>query len=541
MKKNQKELNGAEMNISNLALFQPEYINQTVFSEDGIELVHLWSCGEGIEICKDDEENVFHVWLPENHKNSSHGVVTFASSDGKLLTKHTFDDCDDFHDGLLCVYTEGKGYGYIDRNGKLAIPPQYEETQDFHNNYAAVKKDGQWLLIDREGKELALQRSYRQFGIMENGRCPASTVHFESDDFAYHSNYACDAGWWGYVAENGKEVIPPQYIYATDFKNGLAVVCKGKWTKSPKWDNEHRKGKYWFEEARWGVIDPDGNEVIPCQYDKIETFSATESQDIFKVHTGGWEHGRWGVMDKQGRWIAPPVFDELGYDYQDGYFIFFPDLDIEKKENTAANNTALYRMQGVFEVKTQTVLFEFPEIEILQNGLFLVTKITANGKITQHILDRTGKEMFSSDYRTIHYTTTPYKVCKDNGSEKLWGFIDPDGTVILPCEYHFPLSLAFWEYSSTIFMKDGKFGAVGADGRILLPAKYHQLDHLIEQWFRFETEMGRMGIVSASGKIILSEKKEYVTINWDFHNHIIAVHDHGTDIFEIRKTARMQK
>ena len=90
-------------------------------------------------------------------------------------------------------------------------------------------------------------------------------------------------------------------------------------------------------------------------------------------------------------------------------------------------------------------------------------------------------------------------------------------------------------------MKDGKFGAVGADGRILLPAKYHQLDHLIEQWFRFETEMGRMGIVSASGKIILSEKKEYVTINWDFHNHIIAVHDHGTDIFEIRKTARMQK
>lgn len=172
MKKNQKELNGAEMNISNLALFQPEYINQTVFSEDGIELVHLWSCGEGIGICKDDEENVFHVWLPENHKNSSYGVVTFASSDGKLLTKHTFDDCDDFHDGLLCVYTEGKGYGYIDWNGKLAIPPRYEETQDFHNNYAAVKKDGQWLLIDRKGKELALQRSYRQFGIMENGRCP---------------------------------------------------------------------------------------------------------------------------------------------------------------------------------------------------------------------------------------------------------------------------------------------------------------------------------------------------------------------------------
>jgi len=117
-------------------------VNQTIFSEDGIELIHLWSCGEGVEICRDDEEDVFHIRLQENTQEVPHPVVTLASPDGKLLTEHTFDDCDDFQDGLLCVYSEGKGYGYIDLNGKLVIPPQYEETEDFYNNCAAdLKQD----------------------------------------------------------------------------------------------------------------------------------------------------------------------------------------------------------------------------------------------------------------------------------------------------------------------------------------------------------------------------------------------------------------
>ena len=513
----------AATGISTSALFQPVQVKQTIFSEDGIELIHLWSCGEGVEICRDDEEDVFHIRLQENTQEVPHSVVTLASPDGKLLTEHTFDDCDDFQDGLLCVYSEGKGYGYIDLNGKLVIPPQYEETEDFYNNCAAVKKGGQWRLIDRNGREIALERNYQKFGAMENGRCPASMVQFKSDDFAYYSDYECYAGWWGYVDETGKEVIPPQYIYATEFQDGLAVVCKGEWTKSPEWDNEYKKGGYWFAEEHWGVIDPDGNEVIPCQYDIIDTLSESEVREAFKVHAGGWDDGKWGVMDKCGKWLAPPIFDRIEDYYRDEHLVIYVSWDLA--------------MEGVFDIKTQKILFEFPEIEPLPNGLFLVTKTTQNGRETQHIYDRTGKEIFPSDYQCIDTETIPYIVSKRSGDVLLHGLINPDGSEILPCKY----KNLHWRYSpirenpNFVFEEKGKFGIIDFSGRILLPAKYEVLWNLTDQWFYFEDENGA-GIVSVSGKTASFTDRKYRRIDKRPNKYIIARHNGGTDIFAIRKS-----
>ena len=98
---------------------------------------------------------------------------------------------------------------------------------------------------------------------MSNGRCRVSTMKITGwADLAYYSDNEHYAGLWGFIDELGKEIIEPQYIYAMDFEDGLAVVCKGEWKET--------NGKYWNNGELWGVIDINGKEVIPCQYDEID-------------------------------------------------------------------------------------------------------------------------------------------------------------------------------------------------------------------------------------------------------------------------------
>ena len=42
-------------------------------------------------------------------------------------------------------------------------------------------------------------------------------------DLAYHSDNSEIAGNWGFVNEKGQEIIAPQYIYAYDFEDGIAI------------------------------------------------------------------------------------------------------------------------------------------------------------------------------------------------------------------------------------------------------------------------------------------------------------------------------
>ena len=122
-------------------------------------------------------------------------------------------------------------------------------------------------------------------------------------DLAYHSDNSEIAGNWGFVNEKGQEIVAPQYIYAYDFEDGIAIVCKGKWTKDSKWDNKYNKGRYWTEEELWGGIDKDGKEVIPFIFDEIKHMWDCNNE-VFMAHYGGWKDGHWGIIGRDGRWCC---------------------------------------------------------------------------------------------------------------------------------------------------------------------------------------------------------------------------------------------
>lgn len=281
---------------------EPELTDAVVYVDEKYQIRKIWKWN--VNSLHEDEETCLLKVLISGQAFNWYGKSVFASIDGKRLTSLTFDLIDNFQEDLARVAIVGHGYGFVDKKMNLVIPMKYDKAEDFRNGKAKVRLGDKWIYIDRNGRELEIggnsnQDHYQEVGEYSEGMCRVSTLKLRFMDIAYHSDYAEVAGTWGYVDEAGEEVISPQYIYANDFENGIAIVAKGKWTIDPKWDNEYNQGLYWTEEELWGAIDKDGNEVIPFIFDEIKHFC--DRSDMFMVHYGGWKDGKWGGSRLQGQ------------------------------------------------------------------------------------------------------------------------------------------------------------------------------------------------------------------------------------------------
>ena len=496
----------------------PQQINSVVFAESKLQLLKLWQWSVSA-VYEDEETGIFKVLLRGSHFSGG-GVSTFLNPDGTRLTPMEFDYIDDFHDGLAKVAIQGKGYGFISSSGEIIAPMVYEDAGFFHNNFSQVKKNGEWMLINRYGKEISLPRKYKDFGWMSNGRCRVSTMKITGwADLAYYSDDEYYAGLWGFIDEAGDEIIEPQYIYAMDFEDGLAVVCKGEW--------KEKNGKYWNNGESWGVIDINGKEVIPCQYDEIDFFN--DAPGIFKVHTGGWKSGKWGVMDGTGKWIAPPVFNNISYDYQNGLFVFYENRNVPGDEF----RDALY---GVYDIPNQKILFEpqFTDVYFMKNGLFCIETVDSEANGTERIIDRTGKEVFASDYSGIRYYHEPYVVNKGLHEDALYGVINTDGSVVLPCKYKTPWGGISCDDQTIIFIEDGRQGIMDFNENILIPADKQEFSRLTTNLYLFKKD-NLYGIVLKSGLIVLPA--EYEKISLCRNNRIIANGKNVVEVFEINEVS----
>lgn len=149
------------------------------------------------------------------------------------------------------------------------------------------ENDGHHTAIyDMKGKELTKPGRYASIGAFgKQELSPAYTVDnhagyvnrlgIEVSSFEYERcrPFACGLGAvckegkypygrWGFVNEQGKEVVTPQYVDVGDFHEDLAWVCL---------DNGTRKGFNW-RGGKFGFINTQGEMVIPAVYDDVSSF-----------------------------------------------------------------------------------------------------------------------------------------------------------------------------------------------------------------------------------------------------------------------------
>lgn len=422
------------------------------------------------------------------------GISTLANADGSRATNIDFCYMDSFCDGLLKVAVDKYGYGFVGSDLTFAIPPKYSHAKSFSEGFAiALTASGERVIIDKEGNERLFARElssekYKHIRPCKDRMFAASLmneINFMSKAefrLAYFHDDESIAGNWGFVNANGIEVIPPQYIFAHDFEDGIALVCKGKWEYKDKWDDRDTTWGWWSEEMLWGFIDKEGNEVIPCIYDEIQFFQCEGknypvSKDYFKVHIGGYPDGKWRVINKQAEYIDEMLFEYIGYELsQDGCFSFRSGIVWSDIDETP---------QGVYSIPEKRVLLEpqFLGVDFFNNGNFCVETFdeTLRRNIYK-IIDRNGNVLFDSIYSSIYERGDYYEVSvfEDVADEKrriYCGLVDKNGKEILPCKYETDYNGISIEREQ-IICKDptnGKYGLINFDETIVIPPQYGSL------------------------------------------------------------------
>ncbi|MBQ8636697.1 MAG: WG repeat-containing protein [Clostridia bacterium] len=498
---------------------EPIICNDVVYEDDEIKINRLWKWKANL-IHQDEETGIIKTLLKGVAFNFE-GVSTYATLEDGRLTSLDFDYIDSFKEGLAVVGIQGRGYGYIDTSGKIVIPAIYENASEFNNGKAKVKKDGNWYFIDKSGNETAIEstfeKKYEEVGEFCEGLCKVSTLKLGFMDLAYHSDYEEIAGIWGYVDENGTEIISPQYIYANDFNDGIAIVCKGKWTRDEKWNNEHNSGRYWTEEELWGAIDKTGKEVIPCVFDEIKEFC--DVTEVYMAHFGGWHNGKWGVIDKDGKWVVEPIFEDIGYEYKNGLFTFYAadkwsDLDVPL---------------GIYDIEQQKVLFEprFSEVNFMEDGNIKVDVYDESlNRNIEKIINRNGEELFPSVYSSIYTWKDPYEVVisDENGSRR--GLIDKKGNVILPCKYDTTWNGIHYDKKLMVFERDKRQGLIDFDDNIVVPAIYleiHGVNNPLLTVRDGDKDNYLEGLIKHNGDKVLEPK--YKRISWCNNNYLLCSFD----------------
>ena len=205
--------------------------------------------------------------------------------------------------------------GLMDSTGEMAIPlgryAWVRATQDGHflvsdDEYGS--SDAPWRLLDHDltvAAQLPAPASVLPEGAALSFSGP-SWLDLNQGLMAYWDE---ESGLWGYVGMDGKWVVKPTWVSASNFQRGYAVV-----------ENES---------GLWGCIDLAGNAVLPFQYSFL-----TPSRDSFDydgpiVFAFRERDGRTGLLPLGGEPVYLPIEEEHKHirTFQNGYGLCYSGYD----------------------------------------------------------------------------------------------------------------------------------------------------------------------------------------------------------------------
>lgn len=171
--------------------------------------------------------------------------------------------------------SNGKKWSFYNLDSKKKVAGDYDEVSAMGNGVAAVKEKDKWKLINQDGKVITKDEYdsvvidskgivcrndrifVRQSGsytmINSEGKKVCNT-EFEDAKLFNDEGYAAVKidGKWGFIDENGKVKIDPEYTEAHSFSNGMAAV---------KLSNG------------WGYINEKNEKAIDTGFDDVKDFN----------------------------------------------------------------------------------------------------------------------------------------------------------------------------------------------------------------------------------------------------------------------------
>ena len=319
-----------------------------------------------------------------------------------------------------------------------------------------IQQDDKWGFIDAAGK-LVVAPQYDSVHILYNPLSPVNPFDFTERVFAEGFALVGKGELFGFIGEDGREAIPPQFSGASHFYGGLAVA-----TKDGKYGFVDRSGHfapnssglpcYSYSEGlaltspqegdpqEFGFQDASGKIVIPVQFNDARSFH----EGLAPVLDG--KARKWGYIDRTGAWAVKPQFDEADY--------FFEGVACVAKGDKAG----FIAKDGHWVVRP-----EYDNVTRFSEGRGAVVKDKRGGYV-----DATGKLVIPLGFQNGARFHEGLAVVV---SDRKYGFIDRNGEWVIKPEYE--LAEDFSEGFAAV-AKDGKCGYVDKSGKLVIPQRYDE-------------------------------------------------------------------
>ncbi|MBX7203848.1 MAG: WG repeat-containing protein [Bacteroidia bacterium] len=254
-------------------------------------------------------ENVFAAWVNEN------ACLAFMVKKGFFLGDTSYNMIiANNSDPIIAISRADK---YVLYNYQTGIFPKdsFDEVNSRDFQLTTAAKNGQWFILDKSGKIVG-----------KTGKWKSCT--FMNDELILVTDSTERSG---ILHKDGRLIIPVVYqsLYTISYgeeKNRKVIICKNKNKTGllsltgtvliPPYYSDITllsARQKWLSikddsAATYGVADINGNIIVPCIYERVSAFSA--SNDITVV-----KNGKFGLFNNKGEVIIPTQYDgEIYFD-----------------------------------------------------------------------------------------------------------------------------------------------------------------------------------------------------------------------------------
>lgn len=296
-------------------------------------------------------------------------------------------------------------------------------------------------------------------------------------EISYFTAY--NNGKWGVINSKGENVIEPTNgemivipnpkkevficVYEVNYSDGTykskAVNSKNEqlytsYNSVEALSNYDQNNNIWYEDnvlkvekdGKYGLINLDGNEILACQYDKIETIKGAKNSILVQ------KDNSYGLVNTSGNIIIDANYAEISAlttDYTNGYIV--------------KNADGKFGIMGIN--KEQILDFKYSDIKhVFGNDMYIVKEDD-----TWKIVNKAGDKNIEINYSDIKSIDGENLVVVNNGK---YGISGIDKTEKVKSEYQ-NIQYAFSDYY--IAKKDNKYGIINSNGEILVQFEYDSL------------------------------------------------------------------
>ena len=375
---------------------------------------------------------------------------------------------------LLCAVIATALWGCSGSQEK--VPEYYTST--YENKIVPVQlKDGDgYVMVNTDGKQVG--KKYARLGEYHDGLA-VFAIEKENDSIPEASTLL-----YGFLDQNGEEVIKAQYADVTDFSEGFAWVCK--------------------EDSTPVSIDRSGKTVtrLPEAWQVmvyLNGYAAATSPETYYL------------VDKNGGMVTFPKTVNSMAGFPGTYMLGKTDGKYKMYELKDNSISAVPELEK----------YDFAYVLNYEKDLFVVISGENYG-----IINNKGEYVVNPQYKKISTLTKCFMV--ETEKEK-WGTLDKNGKELVPAKYKELYTERFDGNYLIASTTGNRFQVLDMKGETLIPAKYEKIKYLTgtlfavkkdDKWGIYDVAAGEVCCqpqfkgIGATGQVMFAKAGEgYAVIN----------------------------